>query len=263
MGGYGGYEVVGYRNLGELQENLDSLMLRRLKKDVLDLPDKIYTTEYVEMNKAQTTIYNEVKAEIKEQIDKIKISNNPLAQLIRLRQATGFTGILSSQTKESAKLDRLEEIVEELVENDEKCIIFSNWTDMTTPTYERLKKFNPAIITGETKNRVVEQDKFMNDKKCKCIIGTIGAMGTGLTLTAATTVIFLDSPWNRANKEQAEDRAHRIGTASTVNIITLVCKDTIDERIEELVYKKGAMADALVDGKVDLNKSEVIDFLLS
>lgn len=262
MGGYGGYEVVGYRNLGELQENLDSLMLRRLKKDALDLPDKIHTTEYVEMSKAQTTIYNEVKAEIKEQIDKIKISNNPLAQLIRLRQATGFTGILSSQIKESAKLDRLEEIVEELVENGEKCIIFSNWTDMTTPTYERLKRFNPAIITGETKDRVAEQDKFMNDNRCKCIIGTIGAMGTGLTLTAASTVIFLDSPWNRANKEQAEDRAHRIGTKSNLNIITIVCKDTIDERIEELIYKKGAMADALVDGKVDINKSEIIDFLL-
>jgi len=262
MGGYGGYEVVGYRNLGELQSNLESLMLRRLKKDALDLPEKFHSIEYVEMSSKQAKVYNEVKQEIKEQIDKIKVSNNPLAQLIRLRQATGFTGILSSQIKESAKLDRLEEIVEELVENGEKAIIFSNWTDMTGPTMERLKRFNPAIITGETKDRKEQQERFMTDSRCKVIIGTIGAMGTGLTLTAASTVIFLDSPWNRANKEQAEDRAHRIGTISNVNIITIVCKDTIDERIEELIYKKGAMADALVDGKVDLNKSEVIDYLL-
>lgn len=262
MGGYGGYEVVGYRNLGELQSNLESLMLRRLKKDALDLPEKFHSIEYVEMSSKQAKVYNEVKQEIKEQIDKIKVSNNPLAQLIRLRQATGFTGILSSQIKESAKLDRLEEIVEELVENGEKAIIFSNWTDMTGPTMERLRRFNPAIITGETKDRKKQQERFMTDSSCKVIIGTIGAMGTGLTLTAASTVIFLDSPWNRANKEQAEDRAHRIGTASNVNIITLVCKDTIDERIEELIYKKGAMADALVDGKVDLNKSEIIDYLL-
>lgn len=262
MGGYGGYEVVGYKNLGELQSNLESLMLRRLKKDALDLPEKLHSIEYVEMSSKQAKVYNEVKQEIKEQIDKIKVSNNPLAQLIRLRQATGFTGILSSQIKESAKLDRLEEIVEELVENGEKAIIFSNWTDMTGPTMERLKRFNPAIITGETKDRKKQQERFMTDSRCKVIIGTIGAMGTGLTLTAASTVIFLDSPWNRANKEQAEDRAHRIGTASNVNIITLVCKDTIDERIEELIYKKGAMADALVDGKVDLNKSEIIDYLL-
>ncbi len=262
MGGYGGYEVVGYRNLGELQSNLESLMLRRLKKDALDLPDKLYSIEYVEMSAKQTKIYNEIKQEIKQQIDKIKISNNPLAQLIRLRQATGFTGILSSQIKESAKLDRLEEIVEELVDNGEKAIIFSNWTEMTNVTYERLKRFNPAIITGETKDRKEQQEKFMRDPDCKIIIGTIGAMGTGLTLTAASTVIFLDSPWNRANKEQAEDRAHRIGTKSNINIITLVCKDTIDERIEELINKKGVMADALVDGKIDLNKSEIIDYLL-
>ncbi len=263
MGGYGGYEVVGYKNLGELQENLDSMMLRRLKKDALDLPEKIYTTEYVEMSKAQQKVYNEVSEEIRSNIDRIKISPNPLAQLIRLRQATGYTGILSSQVQESTKLDRLEEIVEELVENGEKCIIFSNWTDMTTPTASRLRKYNPAIITGDTKDRVAQQDRFMTDDRCKCIIGTIGAMGTGLTLTKANTVIFLDSPWNRANKEQAEDRAHRIGTIGNVNIITLVCKDTIDERIEELVYKKGKMADILVDGEISGSKDIALDFLLS
>lgn len=262
MGGYGGYEVIGYKNLGELQSNLESLMLRRLKKDALDLPEKFHSIEYVEMSSKQAKVYNEVKQEIKEQIDKIKVSNNPLAQLIRLRQATGFTGILSSQIKESAKLDRLEEIVEELVENGGKAIIFSNWTDMTRPAMERLRRFNPAIITGETKDRKEQQERFMTDSRCKVIIGTIGAMGAGLTLTAASTVIFLDSPWNRANKEQAEDRAHRIGATSNVNIITIVCKNTIDERIEELINKKGAMADALVDGKVDLNKSEVVDYLL-
>lgn len=263
MGGYGGYEVIGYRNLGELQEALNDLMLRRLKRDVLDLPEKIYTTEVVEMSKAQSVIYNEVREELKKNIDKIKISNNPLAQLIRLRQATGYTGILSSTVLESAKLDRLEELVEEISENGQKCIIFSNWTDMTGPCYERLKKYNPAIVTGETKDRVAEQDKFMNDESCKCIIGTIGAMGTGLTLTAASTVIFLDSPWNRANKEQAEDRAHRIGTKTNITIITIVCKDTIDERIEEIVYKKGAMADMLVDGNFDASRADVIDFLIS
>jgi SNF2 family DNA or RNA helicase len=102
----------------------------------------------------------------------------------------------------------------------------------------------------------------MKDPSCKIIIGTIGAMGTGLTLTAANTVIFLDSPWNRALKEQAEDRAHRIGTTSTVNIITIVCKDTLDERIEEIINKKGKMADMLVDGLVGGSKGEVIDYLL-
>lgn len=262
MGGYGGYEIVAYRNMSELHSVLDEIMLRRLKKEVLDLPEKISTIEYVEMTPAQTKIYNEVEAALREDIDKIKLSPNPLAQLIRLRQATGYTGILSSTVQESAKLDRMEEIVEELTDNGEKAIIFSNWTDMTTPVFERLRKYNPAVITGEVKDRSAEQEKFMKDPSCKIIIGTIGAMGTGLTLTAANTVIFLDSPWNRALKEQAEDRAHRIGTTSTVNIITIVCKDTLDERIEEIINKKGKMADMLVDGLIGGSKGEVIDYLL-
>lgn len=256
MGGYGGYEVIGYKNMEDLREAVESIMLRRLKKDVLDLPEKTYTTEYVELGTKQRKIYEEVLEAVKNDIDKIKLNPNPLAQLIRLRQATGYTGILSTEVKESAKLDRLEELIEELAENNQKALVFSNWTDMTTPTYERLKKYNPAIITGETKDREAEKERFMNDPKCKVLIGTIGAMGTGLTLTAANTAIFLDSPWNRANKEQAEDRIHRIGTVGTVNIITIVAKDTLDEKIEEIIYKKGVMADLLVDGKVEKENIE-------
>lgn len=263
MGGYGGYEIVGYQNLNELREMVDKVMLRRLKKDVLDLPEKLHSTEYVEMTAQQARIYKEVKLAVQSDIDRILLSANPLAQLIRLRQATGYTGILTSNIHESAKLDRLEELVEELVENGDKAIIFSNWTDMTEPTAKRLSRFNPAIITGETKDRQAEQAKFMNDASCHVIIGTIGAMGTGLTLTAGSTVIFLDSPWNRANKEQAEDRAHRIGTTKNVNVITLVCKDTIDERIEELIAEKGELADQLVDGMDKKSREVIIDFLLS
>lgn len=264
FGGFGGYQIVAYRNLDQLKEQFDDIMLRRLKKDVLDLPDKIYIDEYVEMTPKQNKIYKEVKAEIKENIDMVVNAINPLAEMIRLRQATDYTGILSSTIQESAKLDRLEELLQEIVANNEKAIIFSNWTSVTNPVFEKLKKYNPAIITGETKDRVEQQDKFMNDDSCKIIIGTIGAMGTGLTLTAATNVIFLDEPWNMAIKSQAEDRAHRIGTKSNVNIITLMCKDTIDERIHELVQKKGALADLLVDGKMNTqNKSDLVNFLLN
>lgn len=262
MGGFGGHNVVGYKHLPELQDKLDRFMIRRLKKDVLDLPPKVRSLEYVEMGSKQTKIYNQVRAEIKEDIDKIKISPNPLAQLIRLRQATADTSILSSSVNQSVKLDRLEELVQEVADNGGKAIIFSNWTSVTTPTMKRLKRFNPAIITGGTKNRVKEQKKFMEDDNCKCIVGTIGAMGTGLTLTKATTVIFLDSPWNRALKDQAEDRAHRIGTDSTINIITLVCKGTIDERIEEIINKKGKMSDIMVDNEGTFTP-EILDYLIS
>jgi len=266
FGGYGGYEVTGYKNLDELSETLDEIMLRRLKKDVLDLPEKVYVNELVEMSDKQQSLYAEAMGEVRDNIDKIMTSNNPLAQMIRLRQATGYTGILSTSVKESAKFDRMEEIVDDAVENGEKVVIFSNWTQITDPAYKRLsKKYKGAIITGDTKDadRIGMVDKFQNDPNCKFIIGTIGAMGTGLTLTAGTVEIFLDEPWNMALKEQAVDRCHRIGAESTVTIYTLMCQGTIDERINELVTKKGEMADILIDGKIEGNKTALINFLLS
>ena len=266
MGGYGGYDVVGYKNMPELQERVDAIMLRRLKDDVLDLPEKVYIDEYVEMTGKQEQVYKEVSADIKANIDKIKMANNPLAELIRMRQATGYTGILSSTILESAKIDRLEEIIEESVANNRKVVIFSNWTQMTDPIYNRLSKnYKGVIITGETNEveRQVNVNHFQNNPDCKFIIGTIGAMGTGLTLTAGTVVVFMDEPWTMANKQQAIDRCHRIGTKSNITIYTLMCKNTIDERIHEIVEKKGMIADAIIDGKIAGNKTELLNFLLS
>ena len=241
---------------------MDNIMLRRLKTEVLDLPEKIRKIEYVDMTPKQNQIYKEVYAGVMSNLQKIKFSNNPLSMMIRLRQATGWTGILSNTVQESAKMERMIELVSEIVTSGQKAIIFSNWESMTEVAREKLKSYNPAYITGATKadERMKEVERFQNDDKCKVIIGTIGAMGTGLTLTAAQNVIFLDSPWNMALKAQAEDRAHRIGTKGTVSVITLCCRDTIDERIEELVEKKGQIADALVDGKISIDD---INYLLS
>jgi len=266
-GGYGGYEVIGYKNLDELQERLNEIMLRRKKEEVLNLPEKTYINEYVDMTPKQKKIYNEVTMDIKSNIDQIKMAQNPLAELIRMRQATGYTGILSSTIQESAKMDRMEELVEEAIQNGKKVVIFSNWTQMTDEVYKRLHpKYHPAIITGQTDDtsRQDEVNHFQNDDKCKIIIGTSGAMGTGLTLTAGTVEIFMDEPWNMALKEQCVDRCHRIGQKNNITIYTLMCKDTIDERIHELVEKKGMMADALVDGKMNKeNASEILNYLLS
>lgn len=265
MGGFGNYQIVGYKNLDSLQSQLNGFMLRRLKSNVLDLPEKTYINEYVEMTAKQAQIYKEVYNSITANLDLIKAASNPLAEMIRLRQATGYTGILSSTIQESAKLDRMEELVEDAIANGKKVVIFSNWTQMTGAICDRLRnKYGIGLITGETpdSNRQTVVQMFQ-EGKLDVLVGTIGAMGTGLTLTAGTVEIFMDEPWNRANKEQAEDRCHRIGQTENLTIYTLLTKNTIDERIHELVMQKGAMADMLVDGKVVGDKGAIIDYLLS
>lgn len=267
MGGFGQHQVVGYKNLPELQEKIDKCMLRRLKSEVLDLPEKIYINEYVDMSKEQTKLYNEVLSNLVENIDKIKLSPNPLTQLIRLRQVTGNPNLLSSTAKINPKFDRMMELIEDVVKSGGKCVVFSNWTDVINPAFELLQKngYNPALYTGQNKDtREQQKDNFMKNDRCKVILGTIGAMGTGLTLTAANTCIFLDEPWNRALKDQCEDRIHRIGTKTSPNIITLLCKGTIDERINNLVYRKGKMSDVIIDKEEDIMKNpKMINYLLS
>jgi SNF2 family DNA or RNA helicase len=197
----------------------------------------------------------------------IKFDNNPLSTLIRLRQATGYTGILSSVVQESAKLDRMEDIVEEAISNNQKVVIFSNWTQMTDIVYERLfsHKYGVVTITGDTQDaqRQNAVKAFQETDMTQVIIGTIGAMGTGLTLTAGTVIIFLDEPWNRALFDQAVDRCHRIGTTSNITIYSLMCKNTIDEKIHKLIYKKGQLSDAIIDGHIIGDKSAVLDYLLN
>lgn len=265
MGGFNNYQIVEYKHLDELQERLNEIMLRRLKDEVLDLPEKTYISEYVEMTPKQEKIYKEVSAEIQENVDKIKSAPNPLAELIRMRQATGYTGILSSTIKESAKLDRMEEIIEEAVESGKKVVVFSNWTQMTTPIADRLRKYNPAVITGEINadTRQLMIDKFQKDDRCKVIIGTSGAMGTGLNLYAGSVIIFIDHPWNRALYDQCVDRCHRIGQTKNITIYNIMAKNTIDERVWEIVNTKGALSDAIVDGKITNNREALLDFLLS
>jgi len=193
------------------------------------------------------------------------MANNPLAELIRMRQATGYTGILSSSIKESAKLDRMEEIVDEAVENGKKVVIFSNWTQMTDVIRARLaKKYKGVVITGQTNDaeRQVNVNHFQNNDDCKYIIGTIGAMGTGLNLFAGSIIIFIDHPWNRALYDQCVDRCHRIGQKNNLTIYNIICKGTIDERIWDLVNKKGLMSDLLVDGKIKQDAKDVLEYLI-
>jgi SNF2 family DNA or RNA helicase len=247
MGGFGGYEVIGYKNLDQLENILNKNMLRRRKEEVLDLPPKIYTNEILELSPSQQKLYEEVKKGVMDNIDKILLMPNPLVELTRLRQVTSNPDILTSAKTINCKYERVLDILDS---TEDKLIIYSNWTKVIDPLYELIReKYGVTKVTSETKNPMEQIDKFQNDPGCRVIIGTTPALGTGYTLTQASTIIFIDEPWNRATKEQAEDRAHRIGTKGTVNIITLICKDTIDERIHQIIKDKGELSDRIVDGK--------------
>jgi len=250
----------GYQNLDELQRKYQNYKIRRKKEDVLNLPDKIVTTEVLEMSESQKRIYEEVRTSLLKDVDKIKTCSNPLEKLTRLRQVTSMPSLITSSAVDNCKMERMEEIVEEIVLNGGKAIIYSNWAKVVVECVKRLKKYSPASITGKTVDTESEKEKFMQSEKCKVIVGTIGAMGTGYTLTAATAVLFIDSPWTDAARMQAEDRAHRIGTSHSVNVIYLICKDTVDERVQKLVESKKRLSDILLDSE---NKQDILDYLLN
>lgn len=279
--------VIGYQNAQELIDVLSAYQLRRLKKDVLDLPDKIHHSEWIEMTTDEWKVYNAIQsalldllrgdvtnpAGLKEGLFSNMLDMSPMTLSMRLRQATACTSLVSDKLTISSKLDRMEELVEEIVSGDceeetlsdgtvvthpPKAIIFSNWSQVTDLAVKRLERYNPAYIWGgvsqEARNE--ERHRFQEDNNCLVIVGTSPALGTGFTLTAAKAVIFLDEPWTQAQKAQCEDRAHRAGMRWPVDIYTLMCKGTVDEAIHEIVESKGDIADLVVDGVVNPNKKE-------
>lgn len=273
FGGYGGYEIMGYKNIPLLKEMLQGNMLRREKSEVLDLPPKVHMIEYVENTPYQQNLYDSIAQEIFENKDSILGEINPLAHMLRLRQINGSPELVDDELvvdddylKFNAKLARLVELVDDIVESGEKVIVFSNWVEPLRNIYKFIsKKHKTCCYTGTMKEADREKHKrvFQTNPDYKVIIGTIGAMGVSATLTAATNVIFYDDCWTPSDKEQCEDRAYRIGTTKSVNIYTLVSKGTIDEYVYKILEDKAAIAKFIVDDKLDLKRNpELFDFLL-
>lgn len=245
-----------YLHLDEIQRKISHFMIRRLKEDVLSLPKKIYLDEYLEMGKTQRKLYEEVRRNMLEHADKIKGSKNPLTEFLHLREITVDPSLVSQSVADSVKLDRMEDIVEEVVKSGNKILIFSFYKEPLKEIKKRLKAYHPACISAETKN--VEEEKAKFKSSTDVMIGTYKVMGTGHTLTEANTVLFLDLPWTSADLEQAEDRAHRIGQGRSVTYINLICNNTIDARLNEIVNNKKDLSDMLVDKKQSLS----VDYLL-
>lgn len=266
FGGFGGKEITGYKNLPILQDLMQNNMLRRLKSDVLDLPDKIIHDEYIENSTYQQKLYAHIQTEAKSQSysndDRIPVPDLR-ALMLRLRQVNGSPELVDtsldikspSYLKDNAKLYRLLEILADIRERNEKVIIFSNWVQPLKTLYKYVvaQGYKTCAYTGTMSEADREQHRnvFINNPEYTVMIGTVGALGTSHTLTVANNVIFYDEPWTPADKEQAIDRIHRIGTQGSIHIYTLMSQDTVDDVVHNILYKKSMYSDFLVDTNID------------
>lgn len=249
-----GHRIIsGYKNIDILKATIDKCSLRR-DKSILNLPPKVIVPEYLDMSDKQEKFYSEIAEGVLDEADRINIKETSLLGLVtRLRQAATYPMSLTTQEIDSVKLDRAEELVEEITSSGEKVLIFSSFKEPINVLYERLKKYNPVLGTGDVSDEEMSRniDKFQNDSTCKVYLGTAQRSGTGITLTAASYEIFLDSSWTWAEFEQASDRAHRIGSNKSVIIYYLIANNTIDERIYSLINRKKDVSDYLIDSKVN------------
>lgn len=252
---YGGFfnnEILGYKHIDILKSELDKCSLRRTK-DLLDLPEKTVINEIIDMTPSQKIFYENIVKGIVDQVDKVHISNTSLlAMVARLRQATACPSLLTSEHIDSAKVDRCADLVEQITSNDEKVVVYSTFKETLNVLKEKLSQYNPLLCTGDIREDMISDniDKFQTDNKYKVMLATWSKMGTGITLTAANNVIFIDCAWTAANNQQAEDRCHRIGSTKPVFIYYLWTDDTIDLRVKELVEDKSLIADYIVDDEV-------------
>lgn len=252
FGGPFGNDLLGFKNLDTLKHQLEKYSLRRTK-DILNLPPKNVINEYVDMNDAQENFYENIKQGIIDQVDKVHMSTaNLLAMVSRLRQATACPNILTTENIVSSKVERAIDLAEQIVSSGEKVVIFSTFKETVKTLSESLGHLGIVVATGDNDDYEIEQAKqaFQNNDDVKVFIGTWQKCGTGITLTAASYMIFIDHPWTAAQCEQSEDRIHRIGTNKSVFIYRLIAKNTIDERVLELVNDKRALSSYVIDDEV-------------
>lgn len=252
FGGPFGNELLGFKNLPVLKHQLEKYSLRRTK-DILNLPPKNIINEYVEMNDAQSIFYDNIKQGIIDQVDKVHMSTaNLLAMVSRLRQATACPSILTTESIVSSKVDRAVDLAEQIVSSGEKVVIFSTFKETVKLLCEKLQHLNIVVGTGDNDDAEIEAAKqqFQNNDDVKVFIGTTSKCGTGITLNAASYMIFLDHPWTAAGCTQCEDRIHRIGTNRPVFIYYLISKDTIDEHVKDVVLDKSILSDYIIDDDI-------------
>ena len=266
FGGFGGKQVIGYKNLDVLKEEMDSCSIRRTLDQVRDdMPLKTVHYEVIEMSDAHRKFYEAVKEGVKEEADRVELkSGNLLALTTRLRQATACPAILTTQDILSSKLERCVEIVEDLVSQGEKVVILSTFKEPVYQLAKLLEKYKPLVATGDVDDQIAfsRMDQFQNDPISKVFIGTHGKCGTGFTLNAASYMVCIDTPYTYSSFSQSTDRIWRVTNTRPAFITVLICEDSVDERVADIVENKKELADFLVDGKENSISSGLKDELM-
>lgn len=233
-------------------------ILRRVKQDVLrELPEKIETVHQSELTKVQKELYlgylEKIRQETKDSLlnegfekSRIKI----LAGLTRLRQLCCHPALfLENYHDQSGKLDHLMELIENALENKRRILVFSQFASMLRIIREELDKIKIGCfyLDGQTpaKERVAMTERFNKGENDLFLI-SLKAGGTGLNLTGADTVILYDLWWNPAVEEQAAGRAHRMGQKNCVQVMRLITKGTIEEKIYEMQQRKKELIEQVI-----------------
>lgn len=240
-------QVVGYRHLEELSDKINSFSYRVLKKDCLDLPEKIYTSRDVELSAEQTKMYEQIRSESILLLDNgdLVTAKSIITQMLRLQQ------VLSGHIKtdegdliefESPRLDMVKDICEE---SSGKVIIWSRFRNDIERITKMLKQQygSDAVATyyGDTSDddRLhAVQDFQKPDHPLRFFVANPATAGYGITLTAATTVIYYACSFDLEHRIQSEDRAHRVGQTKSVLYIDLICPNSIDEKIIRALRSK-------------------------
>lgn len=253
--------------LSNLSKQIKPFILRRRKKDVIkELPSKIENNIFIDLSDEQKKLYvselNKVKEEIEKAIEdggmsKVRFILLPL--LTKLRQICIDPKIVYDDYKGgSNKVDRFMSIVEEVTNNGHKVLVFTSFRSALNVVKEKLEEIGICsyVIDGSvsSKERIERVNDFNQNDDVKVFLIMLKSGGVGLNLTGADIVIHLDLWWNPQAENQATDRAHRIGQKNTVEVIRLVSKGTIEEKVLELQEKKKELSNRIIDSS-DLDKN--------
>ena len=253
MVGYGGYTpVMRERMEPEYTEKLHSIAFRATKAECLDLPDTTDIIQRVELEPAAQRTYAQLVKDSYAELTKGTLTvTNVLTRLLRLSQLTGgyLAGDDESRAEQisSAKLDALSDILDSL--DGQKLVIIARFIPEIHAIEKLLqqKGLRYSLIYGDVKDRAEQVTAFQSDPGVKVFIGQIATAGLGITLTAASVMVFYSLDYNMSNYEQTKARIHRVGQRQPCTYIHLVAKGTVDEQVLKALQEKANLAKSLVD----------------